>query len=169
VTNWRINNDKIVELWALADRTLDALLSWPVEDDGTPIANFPLGKTCLTVERGGIRLPNGLYIRYPDIQSDKGQTIYMSRKGSVNLWGWVVVENVVQALARIIVGEQMLKIRERYPVALTVHDAAVCVVKKAELADALAFVTETMSTAPSWAAGLPVACEAKYGVSYGEC
>jgi DNA polymerase len=169
VTNWRINNDKIVELWALADRTLDALLSWPVEEDGTPIANFPLGRTCLTVERGGIRLPNGLYIRYPDIQRDKGQIIYISRKGSVNLWGGVVVENVVQALARIIVGEQMLKIRERYPVALTVHDAAVCVVKKAELAEALAFVTETMSTAPSWAAGLPVACEAKYAERYGEC
>jgi DNA polymerase len=93
----------------------------------------------------------------------------MSRKGSVNLWGGVVVENVVQALSRIIVGEQMLKIQERYPVALTVHDAAVVVVKKAELTEALAFVTETMSTPPSWAAGLPVACEAKYGVSYGEC
>ena len=169
VTNWRTNNDKIVDLWAEADRTLSALLSWPVEEDGTPIENFALGNKCLMVERGGIRLPNRLFIQYPDIAIDKGKVTYKSRKGQINIWGGVVVENVVQALARIIVGEQMLKIQERYPVALTVHDAAVVVVKKAELTEALAFVTETMSTPPSWAAGLPVACEAKYGVSYGEC
>jgi tRNA U55 pseudouridine synthase TruB len=32
------------------------------------------------------------------------------------------VENVCQALARCVIGEQMLKISEKYKVALTVHD-----------------------------------------------
>jgi DNA polymerase I-like protein with 3'-5' exonuclease and polymerase domains len=94
---------------------------------------------------------------------------YDSRKGPVSIWGGAVVENVVQALARIIVGEQMLQIHKRYPVVLTVHDAAVIVVKKAELSQALAFITETMSTPPDWADSLPVTCEAKHGTSYGEC
>jgi DNA polymerase I-like protein with 3'-5' exonuclease and polymerase domains len=80
-----------------------------------------------------------------------------------------MVENIVQALARIIVGEQMLKIRERYRPVLTVHDAAVIVVPKSELDQAVAFITEVMSTPPSWAEGLPVACEAKSGESYGDC
>jgi DNA polymerase len=79
------------------------------------------------------------------------------------------VENVVQALARIVVGEQMLQIKKRYPVALTVHDAAVCVVPEAEKDEALAYIVEVMSTAPDWAKGLPVACEANWGYSYGEC
>jgi DNA polymerase len=79
------------------------------------------------------------------------------------------VENVVQALARIIVGEQMLKINERYRVVLTVHDAAVIVVKKEELGVAMKYITDVMSTPPDWAAGLPVACEANYGESYGDC
>jgi DNA polymerase I-like protein with 3'-5' exonuclease and polymerase domains len=80
-----------------------------------------------------------------------------------------MVENIVQALARIIVGEQMLKIRERYRPVLTVHDAAVMVVSKQEVDEALKFITQVMSTPPEWANGLPVACEAKYGESYGEC
>jgi DNA polymerase len=85
------------------------------------------------------------------------------------MWGGSLVENVVQALARIIVGEQMLKVNERYRVVLTVHDAAVVVVKKQELDVAMKYIIDVMSTPPNWAAGLPVACEANYGESYGDC
>ena len=80
-----------------------------------------------------------------------------------------MVENIVQALARIIVGEQMLRIREQYRPVLTVHDAAVIVVPENELDKAIGFITEVMSTPPAWATGLPVACEAKSGQSYGDC
>jgi DNA polymerase I-like protein with 3'-5' exonuclease and polymerase domains len=62
----------------------------------------------------------------------------------------------------------MLQINQRYRVALTVHDAAVCVVPAEELDEALAYVVERMSEAPDWARGLPVACEAHYGESYGD-
>jgi DNA polymerase len=80
-----------------------------------------------------------------------------------------MVENIVQALARIVVGEQMLRIRERYRPVLTVHDAAVIVAPEKELDQAVGFITKVMSTPPDWAAGLPVACEANYGQSYGDC
>lgn len=80
-----------------------------------------------------------------------------------------MVENVVQALARIIVGEQMLKLRERYRPVLTVHDAAVLVVPVKEVDEAIDFVTKVMSTPPDWCLNLPVACEAKCGESYGDC
>jgi DNA polymerase I-like protein with 3'-5' exonuclease and polymerase domains len=75
----------------------------------------------------------------------------------------------VQALARIIVGEQMVKINDKYRVVLTVHDAAVVVVKKEEVDVALEYIINIMSTPPEWAAGLPVACEAGHGASYGDC
>jgi DNA polymerase len=94
---------------------------------------------------------------------------YDSRKGLVSIWGGAVVENVVQALARIIVAEQMLNLRTKYAPALTVHDAAVIIVPKYELEEALAFIKQVMSTPPNWADGLPVACEAKHGESYGDC
>jgi DNA polymerase len=108
-----------------------------------------------------------LYIRYPNLRLENGKKVYDSRRGTVSIWGGAMVENIVQALARIIVGEQMVTINKTYPVVLTVHDAAVCLVAKDSISQALDEITRVMSTAPEWAQGLPVACEAKYGESYG--
>ncbi len=163
---YRQENDKIPALWRECDRALEHLASWP---SGTK--EYPLGQhECVWVTPQGLRLPNGLYIKYPKLQRGEKGFIYTSRKGVQSLWGGAVVENVVQALARIIVGEQMLELSEQglRPV-LTVHDAAVVVVKKGDITPVLDKVTKIMSAPPKWAAGLPVACEAKYGISYGDC
>jgi len=95
--------------------------------------------------------------------------VYKSRKGEVSIWGGSVVENVVQALARCVIGEQMLMIAERYRPALTVHDAVVCVVPEDEVEEANDFIISCMNTRPEWAPGLPITCESSYGRSYGEC
>ena len=167
---YRESNYKITELWRQCDRGLKFLMTndagWTQDWAEAPIGMHDVVKA----DPVGIRLPNGLYIRYPNLRiNESGKTVYDSRKGSVSIWGGAVVENVVQALARIIVGEQMLKLRERYRPVLTVHDAAVIVAPESELDEALAFITQVMSTPPDWAKGLPVACEAKHGQSYGEC
>jgi DNA polymerase I-like protein with 3'-5' exonuclease and polymerase domains len=72
-------------------------------------------------------------------------------------------------MARITVGEQLVVLSERYPVALTVHDSGVLIVKEEEAAEAKAYATQVMSTPPAWAPDLPVACEVKMGHSYGDC
>jgi DNA polymerase I-like protein with 3'-5' exonuclease and polymerase domains len=162
---YRETNDKIVGLWRQSDRALSDLMSW-----SSGRKRYSLGEhNCLKVGPEGIELPNGLYIRYPNLRLEENSVVYSSRKGRVNIWGGGVVENVVQALARIIVGEQMLLIREKYRPVLTVHDAAVIVVPEDEKDQALAFITKVMSTPPDWCNDLPVACEAHYGRSYGDC
>ncbi len=162
---YRSTNDKIVELWRECDYALKCMMSWP---EGK--APFYLGvQECVVIDSRGIRLPNGLYIRYPNLRSENDKLVYDSRKGTVSIWGGAMVENVVQALARIVVGEQMLNMRDTYRPVLTVHDAAVIVAPKPDKDQALAFITQVMSTAPNWATGLPIACEAKCGESYGEC
>ena len=162
---YRQENDKIPALWRECDNALGHLAAWP-----TGSQEYTLGEhNAVWVSAHGIRLPNGLYIRYPKLMLENRQYFYESRKGKVSIWGGAMVENIVQALARIIVGEQMLQINKRYRPVLTVHDAAVCVVPTSELQDALVYITSIMSTPPAWAAGLPVACEAKFGQSYGEC
>jgi DNA polymerase len=177
---YRETNDKVIQLWKDGDKALKHLASWPDKMvkgqfvKGTPQPPYYYGKTkCVIVRPDGIQLPNGLYLRYPDLKWDtegsKSGHVYTSRKGKVSIWGGTLVENVVQALARIVVGEQMLKINQRYRVALTVHDAAVCVVPEEELSSALAYIVECMSVPPDWARGLPVACEASHANSYGEC
>lgn len=168
VDTYRDTNDKVIQLWRDGDKVIADLAYW---GDTKP---YTYGKhKCLKVTKEGITLPNGLMIRYPELKRDteesKTRYTYKSRKGPVSIWGGSLVENVVQALARIVVGEQMLKIQERYRVALTVHDAAVILVPESQKDEALEYIVECMSAPPDWAKGLPVACEAKFGYSYGEC
>jgi hypothetical protein len=80
-----------------------------------------------------------------------------------------VVENVVQALARIVIGEQMIEINEKHRPVLTVHDAVVCVSTKDTAQDTLDYVMGIMNTAPIWAEDLPIACEGAFGDTYGDC
>ncbi len=165
---YRAKNHAVIDLWREGDEAIATMADW---GNAKP---FYYGQHhCLVIEKEGIRLPNGLYIRYPGLKYDtseaKGKYVYFSRKGPVSLWGGTLVENVVQALARIVVGQQMLQIRSRYPVKLTVHDAAVVVVPEAQKDEALAYIVERMSEPPAWARGLPVSCEAKFAQSYGEC
>ncbi len=49
------------------------------------------------------------------------------------------------------------------------HDAVVNVIPEEEIDTAMKYITDIMSTPPTWAESLPVACEAKYGESYGDC
>lgn len=163
---YRLSNDKITDLWKDCEDALSNIFA------GAKKPYYLDVHRCLTVNSEGILLPNGCYIRYPkltvEVENGKPQFIYKSRRGDIHLWGGAVVENVVQALARCIVGEQMIAINDRYPVVLTVHDAAVCVVPEAEVDEACKFIVECMSKTPDWATGLPIACEAHYGYNYGE-
>ena len=135
-----------------------------------------LGKEgVLRVEgKKGIRLPNGLYISYPmlhRVKDDNGRDKwqYKDTTGLIDIYGGKLIENVVQALARIVVTQQLLKIAKRYKVVLTVHDAVACIAKKEESSEARDFVEECMRWVPKWAAGCPINCESGIGEDYGAC
>ena len=118
-------------------------------------------------------VPSGLSIFYDQLygeQTEKGlEYSYKTRRGRTRIYGGKVIENVCQAIARCIIGEQMLKISKKYQVVLTVHDSIVCCVPDAEVAEAQAFVESCMRWTPDWAEGLPVDCESGTGKSYGDC
>ena len=121
----------------------------------------------------GIVLPSGLLVRYDDLSGEQGEKgieySYKTRRGRTRIYGGKVIENVCQALARCIIGEQMLRISKKYKVVLTVHDSIVCCVEDNEVAAAQAYVEECMRWTPNWATGLPVDCESGTGKSYGDC
>ena len=129
---YREKNHKVVELWGEADQMLESMMSEKIDK---PLSFGLHG--CVTYDSEGVILPNGLRIRYPNLRREwedgKSRIVYDSRKGPVSIWGGSVVENVVQALARIVVGQQMLAIADNYRVVLTVHDAAVVVVPVDEI------------------------------------
>jgi DNA polymerase I-like protein with 3'-5' exonuclease and polymerase domains len=168
---YRQTYDWIPQLWSQAGKALDAILN-----DQTAT----LGRTgVLTVDGSkGIRLPNGLYIKYPNLRKitnaeGKSEYVYDTRKGKAivpnRIYGGKVIENVCQALARIIIGEQMLQVAKKYKVVMTVHDAIACIVPEEEAETGKEYVEMCMRMRPKWALELPLNCEAGIGKSYGEC
>jgi DNA polymerase len=168
IQTYREAYPRIPLLWEEAGKALDAIL-----DNRTS----PLGtKGALVVEGDkGVRLPNGLYIRYPNLRREylDGQygLVYDTKRGRstimTRIHGPKMVENVTQALARIIIGDQLLMVARRYRVALTVHDSIVAIAPASEEAKAVEYITSCMKVRPKWAPTLPLSCEAKTGANYG--
>jgi DNA polymerase len=164
---YRRTNPAVTALWKQAQSMLVAM---------SRAENSALGKAGVLSVDGwekAIKLPSGLLMRYNDLkfeQTENGvEFSYKTRYGRTRIYGGKVIENVCQAIARCIIGEQMLKIGKRYKVVLTVHDAIACVVPEAEVAEAQTYVEECMRWTPEWAAGLPVNCESGHGKAYGDC
>jgi DNA polymerase I-like protein with 3'-5' exonuclease and polymerase domains len=169
---YRAANPEITSLWKLCSRALEAML----EDKHTDIGRNGL----LKVEgKKGIRLPNGLYMKYPNLrrsvdeETGYSELVYDTKKGRTTvpnrIYGGKVVENVCQALARIIIGHHLLLVARRYKVVMTVHDAVGCIAKEGEAEVAMQYIYECMKETPDWAEGLPLDCEGGFGGSYGEC
>jgi len=171
IDTYRTTYPKITELWKSAASALKAVL----QNQQTTLGRDGV----LKIEgKDGILLPNGLYLRYPNLrlhESEDGKTelVYDTKKGKAvipnRIYGGKVVENVCQALARIIIGEQMLMVAKKYRVVMTVHDAIACIVPTAEVETAKEYVEMCMRIRPSWGLELPLNCEAGYGESYGDC
>ena len=118
----------------------------------------------------GIKLPNGLYLNYPELRRHaNGEFTYMTRTGVNKIYGGKVAENLCQAVARCVIGEQLLQIGKRYRVVLTVHDAIASVVPEGEAHEAKDYIEECMRTSPAWAHGLPLNCESGMARNYGDC
>ena len=171
IDTYRLTYPKIVELWKDAGTALKAILQKQ---------QTSLGRGGLLSVQGadGIILPNGLRLKYPNLrlyENEEGKTeiVYDTKKGKATIpnriYGGKVIENVCQALARIIIGEQMLMIAKKYRVVMTVHDAIAIIVPAAEAEAAKEYVELCMRLRPQWALELPLNCEAGYGTSYGDC
>jgi hypothetical protein len=123
----------------------------------------------------GIKLPNGLSLKYPNLRyimhEGKSEMVYDQKKGRsvlpTRIYGGKAVENICQALARIIIGEQMLMVARRLRVVMTVHDAVGVIAPTEKAEEARQFVEACMRIRPKWATALPLNCESKMGASYG--
>jgi DNA polymerase I-like protein with 3'-5' exonuclease and polymerase domains len=164
---YRATYPRIPQLWQQAQAALIAISRGMTS---------PVGEPDVLVIGDGVTLPNGLKLRYPNLRphkDEKGKVelVYDTKKGKAviptRIYGGKMVENICQALARIIIANQMLMIARRYKVAMTVHDSVVPVAPQEEADEARVFVEQCMRIRPKWAAALPLNCESKMGASYG--
>ena len=162
---YREENWKIVQFWRDCQNMLVKMFN------REPCT---IGKNGLiTVDRTSVMLPNGLAIRYDELDYEQGgkgkEFSYKTRKGRARIYGGAMTENICQALARIIIGEQFLLIEKRYRVLMTVHDSLIVAVPDAELAEGQAYVERCMRHVPAWCEGLPLECESGAARAYGDC
>ena len=160
----------IPKLWRQAGDALDAMAN----NQTAPIG---LDGVLVVYGKDGIKLPNGLSIKYPNLRwkpmmgSQHNEMVYDQKKGRAviptRIYGGKAVENICQALARIVIGEQMLMVARKLRVVMTVHDAVGCIAPEAEANKARAYVEDCMRIRPKWAVALPLNCESKMGASYG--
>jgi DNA polymerase len=167
---YRATYPMIPLLWQQAGRALKAMMR---------NATAPLGcDGALTVcGTAGIKLPNSLSLKYPNLRekamlgSNHKEMVYDTKKGRAviptRIYGGKLIENVCQALARIIIGEQMLMVARSYRVVMTVHDAVGVIAPTEKAEEARRFVESCMRIRPKWATALPLNCESKMGASYG--
>ena len=167
---YRATYPMIPKLWQKAGRALKAMMR-------NATAPLGCGEVLTVCGAAGIKLPNGLSIKYPNLRRRKDketgdfEMVYDTKKGQAaiptRIYGGKVVENICQALARIIIGEQMLMIARSYRVVMTVHDAIGVIAPNEKAAKARGFVEQCMRMRPKWATALPLNCESKMGASYG--
>jgi DNA polymerase len=167
---YRATYPKIPQLWQQAGRALKAMMR-------NATAPLGCGEALTVCGTAGIRLPNSLSIKYPNLRRRKDQEtgdfelVYDTKKGRAviptRIYGGKVVENICQALARIIIGEQMLMVARSYRVVMTVHDAVGVIAPTEKAEEARQFVEACMRIRPKWATALPLNCESKMGASYG--
>jgi hypothetical protein len=166
IDTYRFTYPAIPKLWQQGDTLLGAI----VDNQTAPYGVEGVVKLAW----GMLHTPIGLPLKYHQLRrstNPKGKVefLYTSRTGVTSIWGGKFTENIIQHLARAVIGEQMLRIAKRYRVVLTVHDAIACVARKEEADEARAYVEECMRWVPTWAAGLPLNCESGMGDTYGEC
>lgn len=168
---YRDTYGKIPELWQQAGEALHSIMANNSTAFGLPGVLDVMGAE-------GIRMPNGLFMKYPNLRQVRGdngryELVYDTRKGRTivpnRIYGGKVVENCCQALARNIIGEQLLLVARRYKVVMTVHDALGCIVPTQEAEEGFRYVQECMKVRPIWAQALPLDCEGGYAGSYGDC
>ena len=167
ISVYREANFKITTLWRDAGYMLENMARGDSVQFGLD------GVVAVDATKKAIMLPSGLFMRYDELAGEQGERgveyTYKVRRGRNRIYGGKVIENVCQAIARCIIGEQMLKIAKRYRVVLTVHDSVVCCVPEEEVVEAQEYIERCMRWLPAWADGMPIDCESGVGKSYGDC
>jgi DNA polymerase len=159
---WRRCNDSILDMVNGRDEYLD---DWGL----------------IRIEHNRLVLPNGMGMEYYDLRQhqfeEDGDLVWVyddkEKRRMKKVYGGAITENVTQALARIVVFEQMLEIEKRWGsndngVVLTVHDEVVAVVDEDDAEDCQQFMLQVMSQSPKWWPELPVKASGGIGDRYAD-
>jgi DNA polymerase len=173
--------------WKQCTKAIDGLMQG-VDNTPLPMNGVCLVTTCLDpiFHQPAIRLPNGLCIKYPGLSKNgDGEVTYIDGGKVVKLFGGKTTENIVQAVAALVMREQKQEVHKYYPVVLTTHDELGSLVPEADddvkewneekgkmevvlTGPYTNMVTEIMTRPIPYLPGLPLGIESATAIRYGD-
>ena len=123
----------------------------------------------MTIKDHRVYLPNGAPVIYDTLTWDTDESHWRLklRSGWTKMYGAKLVENVVQALARVVMSQACARIAKSFKPVLSSHDEWSFLVKDDEhKGEALAYITQEMKRTPAWLPGIPLDAEASIGERY---
>lgn len=127
----------------------------------------------MTIRDKKIYLPNGTRINYDQLEwraDKKGEQNWQLklRTGWTKMYGAKLVENVVQALARVVASDGMLRLNRAgfRPIMSSHDDVAVLVKRDGHEQEAVDFCVNAMKQEPTWLPGIPLGAEHEIGERY---
>ena len=163
IEKYRNKSVPVVNLWGACKRAIKEMEYNVV----TPFIDEPFR---LTIEHHKIQLPNKMYLRYPDLRyiEEDGERKQVYGKRSKKIYGGALTENIVQAVARIVMTDAMLRIAKELPIVLTVHDEIVCLVPENDAEAATNWMHEQMIVHPPYLPAIKLAVDGGFGKIYGD-
>lgn len=169
VRKWRSANPAIVDMWKEIDEASKEAVRY----------QRPVSCTCRNIifdcngEFMTIQLPSGRKLFYygPKFKDKKigcstmptrvlcyqGVVQETKQWGEIDTYGGKLTENIVQAIARDLLGDAMLRMQdEGYEIVASVHDEVIVEVPEINAKDHYNRLVEIMSTPPQWAEDLPL-------------
>lgn len=180
VQTYRMTYSEIVHLWSRMRGILNVMLAESGGGGSVRYGNAVDAKLpdCLTRTSDAIFLPNGMPIAYPDLRttmtinatgSPQPEISYLNpfTQGRVRIYGAKMVENITQALARIVITDTALRVRHEtglWPF-MTTHDSLDYCVPERDVEHWDAYLERQFAIPPSWAPTLPLASEGGWGLT----
>ena len=168
---YRSTHPEVVKFWRLAETMLSLMSANNMEVRCGAGEMGPLGFKC-DVAKGTKRivLPNGIQLIYDTLEfysdPDDGDRYWRlkTREGWVKMYGAKLVENLIQALARVVVSQAMIRLKKLgYQCKNTKHNSLWLLIPKGDgrLEEHKAVILREMNRELPWLPGCPLASEFK--------
>ena len=158
VSNYRSSHDRVVNKWTELSNHRIGMYQPGYEAQDGPV----------TYIYEGIRLPNGMQLDYTGLTpNENGDWYYGLVPKRTKIYGGKMLENLIQALGRIALGEYLLKIeKESITTVSSTHDEPLMIVREKDAEAAQETVRQIMLTPPAWAPDLPLGVDIGYAREY---
>ena len=160
---YRSTYPKIPAMWRYLNNTIIPLLA----SGGS--GSFGPGD-CIKVEDHTLILPNGMRLFYHELENIEGEWWFKYGRESKKLFGGKLLENIIQALARIIVMDAGVRVKRKTGLsfALQVHDELGYVVPTPSAEKFKLYLIQELRQPPAWGPGVPLDAEGAVGTSFGD-